>query len=109
VFTGCGSELVERLGQLFAVGGLHFAQHALNCVASLPGQLVDKVTAGDGERERQVALLSEEYDPVNRRQLGNTPQAFSMVELINTARHLSGTPTVTSARRHEQGLNQAAD
>ena len=38
-----------------------------------------------------VGLLSEEYDPVNRRQLGNTPQAFSMVGLINTARHLSGT------------------
>jgi GH15 family glucan-1,4-alpha-glucosidase len=56
-----------------------------------------------------VGLLSEEYDPVNRRQLGNTPQAFSMVGLINTARHLSGTPTTTSARRHEQGLGHAAE
>jgi GH15 family glucan-1,4-alpha-glucosidase len=44
-----------------------------------------------------VGLLSEEYDPVNQRQLGNTPQAFSMVGLINTARHLSGTPSATSA------------
>ncbi|MEO3753840.1 glycoside hydrolase family 15 protein [Streptomyces sp. B6B3] len=37
-----------------------------------------------------VGLLSEEYDPVTRRQVGNTPQAFSMVGLINTARYLSG-------------------
>ena len=49
-----------------------------------------------------VGLLSEEYDTVNHRHLGNTPQAFSMVGLINTARQLSGTPTTTSARRHEQ-------
>jgi GH15 family glucan-1,4-alpha-glucosidase len=41
-----------------------------------------------------VGLLSEEYDPTSRRQLGNTPQAFSMVGLINSARHLTGsTPT----------------
>jgi GH15 family glucan-1,4-alpha-glucosidase len=32
-----------------------------------------------------VGLLAEEYDPRNRRQLGNFPQAFSHVALINTA------------------------
>jgi GH15 family glucan-1,4-alpha-glucosidase len=37
-----------------------------------------------------VGLLSEEYDVANRRQVGNTPQAFSLVGLINTARHLAG-------------------
>jgi GH15 family glucan-1,4-alpha-glucosidase len=37
-----------------------------------------------------VGILSEEYDPVARRQLGNTPQAFSHVGLVNTARHLGG-------------------
>jgi len=36
-----------------------------------------------------VGLLSEEYDPVSGRQLGNTPQAFSHVALVNTAVHLS--------------------
>lgn len=51
-----------------------------------------------------VGLLSEEYDPVARRQLGNTPQAFSMVGLINTARHLSGTSTTTSASHADQGV-----
>ncbi len=38
-----------------------------------------------------LGLLSEEYDPVTGRQLGNTPQAFSHVGLVNAARHLSGT------------------
>jgi GH15 family glucan-1,4-alpha-glucosidase len=38
-----------------------------------------------------VGLLSEEWDPVGKRQLGNTPQAFSHVPLINTARALSTT------------------
>jgi GH15 family glucan-1,4-alpha-glucosidase len=37
-----------------------------------------------------LGLLSEEYDPHTRRQVGNTPQAFSHVGLVNTARHLSG-------------------
>jgi GH15 family glucan-1,4-alpha-glucosidase len=32
-----------------------------------------------------VGLLSEEWDPHSRRQLGNTPQAFSHVGLVNTA------------------------
>ena len=36
-----------------------------------------------------VGLLSEEYDPVARRQLGNFPQAFSHLGLINTARNLT--------------------
>jgi GH15 family glucan-1,4-alpha-glucosidase len=35
-----------------------------------------------------VGLLSEEYDPVAQRQLGNFPQAFSHVGLINTAQNL---------------------
>jgi GH15 family glucan-1,4-alpha-glucosidase len=37
-----------------------------------------------------VGLLSEEYDPRLRRQVGNTPQAFSHVPLIQTALNLSG-------------------
>ncbi|MGO9461177.1 MAG: glycoside hydrolase family 15 protein [Rhodomicrobium sp.] len=35
-----------------------------------------------------VGLLSEEYDPVSRCMLGNFPQAFSHVALINTAHNL---------------------
>ena len=37
-----------------------------------------------------VGLLAEEYDPVAKRQLGNFPQAFSHVALINSARNLAG-------------------
>jgi GH15 family glucan-1,4-alpha-glucosidase len=37
-----------------------------------------------------VGLLSEEYDPVEERQLGNFPQAFSHVGLVNTALALFG-------------------
>ncbi len=37
-----------------------------------------------------VGLLAEEYDPTARRMLGNFPQAFSHVGLINTAANLSG-------------------
>jgi GH15 family glucan-1,4-alpha-glucosidase len=36
-----------------------------------------------------VGLLSEQYDPEARRLLGNFPQAFSHVGLINTARNLT--------------------
>ena len=42
-----------------------------------------------------VGLLAEEYDPIARRQLGNFPQAFSHVGLINSAFRLaSPTPTI---------------
>jgi len=37
-----------------------------------------------------VGLLAEEYDPSSKRQLGNFPQAFSHLALINTARNLAG-------------------
>jgi GH15 family glucan-1,4-alpha-glucosidase len=36
-----------------------------------------------------VGLLSEQYDPVAGRMLGNFPQAFSHVALVDTASHLS--------------------
>jgi GH15 family glucan-1,4-alpha-glucosidase len=36
-----------------------------------------------------LGLLSEEYDPVARRLVGNFPQAFSHIELIDTAINLS--------------------
>ena len=36
-----------------------------------------------------LGLLAEQYDPASKRQLGNFPQAFSHVMLINTARNLA--------------------
>ncbi len=38
-----------------------------------------------------LGLLAEEYDPREKRQLGNFPQAFSHVGLINTANNLIST------------------
>ena len=37
-----------------------------------------------------LGLLSEEYDPLAGRLVGNFPQAFSHVSLINSAFRLSG-------------------
>jgi len=45
-----------------------------------------------------LGLLSEEYDPVARRQLGNFPQAFTHVMLIAAARQLAG-QIVTGGKR----------
>ena len=48
-----------------------------------------------------VGLLAEEYDPVARRQLGNFPQAFSHVGLINTAFNLQRHRTGPALHRRE--------
>ena len=47
-----------------------------------------------------VGLLAEEYDPFGKRQLGNFPQAFSHVGLVNTAEILSRPP---GAHMHANG------
>ena len=43
-----------------------------------------------------VGLLSEEYDPIAKRALGNFPQAFTHVGLVNTAFNLSGASKTTA-------------
>jgi GH15 family glucan-1,4-alpha-glucosidase len=56
----------------------------------------------------EVGLLAEEYDPERRRQLGNYPQAFTHVALVNTAFNLARAeqeehPCALEQRRpHEQ-------
>ncbi len=46
-----------------------------------------------------LGLLAEEYDPVEGRQVGNFPQAFSHVALVHTAMNLM---------HHEEEMAQAA-
>jgi GH15 family glucan-1,4-alpha-glucosidase len=50
-----------------------------------------------------VGLLSEQYDPEARRMLGNFPQAFSHVGLINTARNLTRRGGPAEDRQHSSG------
>jgi GH15 family glucan-1,4-alpha-glucosidase len=49
-------------------------------------QLFDRLL----DLRNDVGLLAEEYDPIDARQLGNIPQAYSHVAVVNTAAHLSG-------------------
>ena len=51
-----------------------------------------------------VGLLSEEYDPVQKRLVGNFPQAFSHVGLVNTALNL----TRAQSPAQQRGADEAA-
>jgi GH15 family glucan-1,4-alpha-glucosidase len=58
-----------------------------------------------------VGLLSEEYDPKAQRLLGNFPQAFSHVALINTAANLSMAdhgPSMMRSRIYEESGGASA-
>jgi GH15 family glucan-1,4-alpha-glucosidase len=48
-----------------------------------------------------VGLLSEQYDPAAGRLVGNFPQAFSHVALVNTARNLTQPATGPTEHRRE--------
>jgi len=56
-----------------------------------------------------LGLLSEEYDTAAGRLVGNFPQAFSHVPLINTARNLSveGGPSHQREKTTEAGKESA--
>ena len=56
-------------------------------------------------RRNDLGLISEEYDPRSGRLVGNFPQAFSHVPLINTARNLSagGGPSRQREKTTEAG------
>jgi len=56
-----------------------------------------------------VGLLSEEYDPVAKRQLGNFPQAFSHVALINSAQILGEKPGATAKERQKHSPQDRAE
>jgi GH15 family glucan-1,4-alpha-glucosidase len=50
-----------------------------------------------------VGLLAEEYDPVSKRQLGNFPQAFTHVSLVNSGCNLS---SVIGPAHHRSGAKK---
>lgn len=55
-----------------------------------------------------VGLLSEEYDPVAKRFLGNFPQAFSHVALVTTGLNLDGTRAEPTPHPAEQRASAGA-
>ncbi|HEY4188027.1 MAG TPA: glycoside hydrolase family 15 protein [Polyangia bacterium] len=56
----------------------------------------------------EVGLLSEEYDPQSGRLLGNFPQAFTHLSLVNTAYNLSAHPQ-RPARHRADGQHEARE
>ena len=66
--------------------------------------LFDRLTA----RRNDVGLLAEEFDPLTGRMLGNFPQAYSHVGLINCALNLSR-QTGPTEERAESTLSPAVD
>jgi GH15 family glucan-1,4-alpha-glucosidase len=53
-----------------------------------------------------VGLLSEEYDPRYNRQVGNTPQAFSHVPMIQAAINLSSHAEHNRRKRHADDIRR---
>jgi GH15 family glucan-1,4-alpha-glucosidase len=56
------------------------------------------------EIRNDLGLLAEEYEPGNKRQQGNFPQAFSHVALINTAFNLTRADKPQEQRADGEGL-----
>ncbi|MEE8579879.1 MAG: glycoside hydrolase family 15 protein [Hyphomicrobium sp.] len=52
-----------------------------------------------------VGLLSEEYDPKSKRLVGNFPQAFSHIAIINTAHNLTRATKPAEQRSGGEALN----
>jgi GH15 family glucan-1,4-alpha-glucosidase len=55
-----------------------------------------------------VGLLAEEYDPRTRRQMGNFPQAFSHVALVNTAYNFTRSEGPAEVRAGREAADEGA-
>jgi GH15 family glucan-1,4-alpha-glucosidase len=53
-----------------------------------------------------VGLLSEEYDPTKKRLVGNFPQAFSHVALINSAHNVENEESPAVHRSKSGGAHK---
>jgi GH15 family glucan-1,4-alpha-glucosidase len=73
--------------------------------------LIDRLADAEALFERlltlrnDLGLLAEEYDPIGKRQLGNFPQAFSHVALVNAAHRLAAVKAGTgeTAEKVQEG------
>jgi GH15 family glucan-1,4-alpha-glucosidase len=104
---------VQRYNTHIADDGLEPGEGAfLACSFWLADAYISIGRQKDAERlfERLLAirndlgLLAEEYDPRDRRQVGNFPQAFSHVALINTAFNLTRAEKPQEQRADGDGL-----
>jgi GH15 family glucan-1,4-alpha-glucosidase len=55
-----------------------------------------------------VGLLAEEYDPRTRHQMGNFPQAFSHVALVNTAYNFTRSEGPAEVRAGREAADEGA-
>lgn len=56
-----------------------------------------------------LGLLAEQYDPVARRQLGNFPQGFSHIGVVNSARNLTAEHGPAKDRHQSSGAAKEKD
>lgn len=56
-----------------------------------------------------VGLLAEEYEPTLKRQLGNFPQAFSHIALVNTVHNLSQREKPAEQRSQQPRMEEPAE
>ena len=63
--------------------------------ATRRGELFERLLA----LRNDLGLISEEYDPVAKRLLGNFPQAFTHVGLVNSAYNLSAHASPSEQRQ----------
>ncbi len=100
--------LVRRYRDDAAADGLLDSEGVfLPCSFWLADVYVQQGRRSDAERlferllglRNDVGLLSEEYDPAARQMLGNFPQAFSHLALVNTAFNLTAHPSRPAQHR----------
>lgn len=104
-------DLVSRYRTDDAVDGIQEPEGVfLACSFWLADNYIMQGRQEDAERlfgrllnlRNDVGLLSEEYDPVTGTHLGNFPQAFSHVSLVNTAHNLTSAKSPAKHRsRHK--------
>ena len=86
--------------QFLAGGRLYPARSARRCAQAVRAPCHAMQRSG---------LLSEEYDPAGKRLLGNFPQAFSHIALINTAHNLDRAEKPCEQRSGNVALPAAAE